>query len=75
MIDLGHAINAVNKKVILENENPNKIVNIVEKIFGFNKQQKGKGIDILTHKQMFQRLPMVLAQVKAGNTSENLLNL
>ena len=74
MIDLGHAINAVNKKVILENENPNKIVNIVEKIFGFNKQQKGKGIDILTHKQMFQRLPMVLAQVKAGNTSENLLN-
>ena len=74
MIDLGHAINAINKKVILENENPNKIVNIVEKIFGFNKQQKGKGIDILTHKQMFQRLPMVLAQVKAGNTSENLLN-
>ena len=74
MIDLGHAINAINKRVILENENPNKIVNIVEKIFGFNKQQKGKGIDILTHKQMFQRLPMVLAQVKAGNTSENLLN-
>ena len=74
MIDLGHAINAVNKKVIIENENPNKIVNLVEKIFDFNKQQKGKGIDILTHKQMFQRLPMVLAQVKAGNTSENLLN-
>ena len=74
MIDLGHAINAINKRVILENENPNKIVNIVEKVFGFNKQQKGKGIDILTHKQMFQRLPMVLAQVKAGNTSENLLN-
>ena len=23
---------------------------------------------------MFQRLPLVLAQVKAGNTSENLLN-
>ena len=23
---------------------------------------------------MFQRLPIVLAQVKAGNTSENLLN-
>ena len=52
MIDLGHAINAVNKKVILENENPNKIVNIVEKIFDFNKQQKGKGIDILTHKDV-----------------------
>ena len=25
-------------------------------------------------KKMLQRLPMVLAQVKAGNTSENLLN-
>ena len=74
MIDLGHAINAVSKKVILENENPNKIVNIVEKFFDFDKQQKCKGIDILTHKQTFQRLPMVLAQVKADNTSENLLN-
>ena len=52
MIDLGHATNAINKRVILENENPNKIVNIVEKIFDFNKQQKGKGIDILTHKHV-----------------------
>ena len=25
-------------------------------------------------KKMLQRLPIVLAQVKAGNTSENLLN-
>ena len=29
---------------------------------------------ILTPKQMVQRLPIALAQVKAGNTSENLLN-
>ena len=29
---------------------------------------------ILTHKQMLQRLPIALAQVKADNTSENLLN-
>ena len=28
----------------------------------------------LTLKQMLQRLPIALAQVKAGNTSENLLN-
>ena len=28
---------------------------------------------ILTPKQMLQRLPIALAQVKAGNTSENLL--
>ena len=29
---------------------------------------------LLTPKQMFQRLPMTLAQVKAGNTSEDVLN-
>ena len=33
-----------------------------------------KGLKILTIKQMLQRLPIALAQVKAGNTSENLLN-
>ena len=34
----------------------------------------GKGIKILTPKQMLQRLPIASAQVKAGNNSENLLN-
>ena len=29
---------------------------------------------ILTPKQMLQRLPMTLVQVKAGKTSDNLLN-
>ena len=32
------------------------------------------GLKILTTKQMLQRLPMAHAQVKAGNTSENLLH-
>ena len=31
-------------------------------------------LKILTPKKMLQRLPIALAQVKAGNTSENLLN-
>ena len=31
-------------------------------------------LQILTPKQILQRLPIALAQVKAGNTSENLLN-
>ena len=35
---------------------------------------KGQGLKILTPKQMIQRLPIALAQVKAGNHSENLLN-
>ena len=34
----------------------------------------GEGPKILTPKQMLQRLPIALAQVKAGHTSENLLN-
>ena len=36
-------------------------------------ETKGTGLKILT-KQMLQRLPIALAQVKAGNNSENLLN-
>ena len=31
-------------------------------------------LKVLTPKQMLQRLPIALAQVKAGNNSENLLN-
>ena len=38
------------------------------------KKKKGKALKILTPKQMLQRLPIALAQVKAGNISENLLN-
>ena len=34
----------------------------------------GEGLRILTSEQMLQRLPIALAQVKAGNISENLLN-
>ena len=34
----------------------------------------GKGLKIFTPKQMLQRLPKALAQVKAGSNSENLLN-
>ena len=35
---------------------------------------KGTELKILTCKQMLQRLPIALAQVKAGNNSESLLN-
>ena len=38
------------------------------------KAAKGTGLKILTSKQMLQRLPIALAQVKAGNNSEGLLN-
>ena len=37
-------------------------------------KNQGKGLKILTPKELLQRLPIALAQVKAGNNSENLLN-
>ena len=38
------------------------------------KATKGTGLEILTPKQILQRLSIALAQVKAGNNSESLLN-
>ena len=38
------------------------------------KATKWTGLKTLTPKQMLQRLPIALAQVKAGNKSESLLN-
>ena len=35
---------------------------------------EGKGLKILTPKQMLQRLPIAIAQVKVGNNLESLLN-
>ena len=58
-----------------EIEKPDKIVDIVEKILKFNKQiQQRKGSKILTPNQTLSRLPISLAQIKAGNNSENLKN-
>ena len=37
-------------------------------------QTEETALKILSPKQMLQRLPIVLAQVKAGNNSESLLN-
>ena len=37
-------------------------------------EQDRTGLKVLTPKQLLQRLPIALAQVKAGNNSKNLLN-
>ena len=56
-------------------KNPNEIVNIVEEILKFNKKkQSGQGLKILTPIQVLSRLPITLAQLKAGNNSEKLKN-
>ena len=60
-----------------EIEQPDKIFKIVEKILDFNKRirkQQGLGLKMLTPNQMLSRLPISLAQLKAGNNSEKLKN-
>ena len=72
-------------------ENANRLLKEIQKLlngfkskmFLIRKETKGKGhlldlakrLKISTSKQMLQRLPIALAQVKGGDTSENLLNL
>ena len=46
-------------------------------IFGYdyeNKELSGSGLKILTNKQMLSRLPILLAQIQAGNNSAKLKN-
>ena len=58
-----------------EIEKPNEIVEIVEEMLKFNKQnQEGKGKKILTPNQILSRLPISLAQLQAGNNSKKLKN-
>ena len=57
-----------------ETENPNEIVNLVENILEFNRQQQGHRLKILTSSQMLSRLPISLAQLQAGNNTETLKN-
>ena len=56
-------------------EDNKKIINIVECIVYLNQlYQSGKRLKILTPDQMLSRLPITLAQLKAGNNSEKLKN-
>ena len=61
----------------MKNEKPNDILRIINEIHDFNKEiqkQQGSGFKILTPNQMLSRLPISLAQLKAGNNSEKLKN-
>ena len=72
--NLKDEIEKMSKKEI-ENEKPNKILKIVKRILKFNKQkQLGLGLKILKPNQMLSRLPICLAELKAGNNSEKLQN-
>ena len=50
---------------------------IVEEILNFNnkiQKQLGQALQILTPNRMISRLPITLAELKAGNNSEKLKN-
>ena len=52
-------------------EKPDLIIDIVEKILEFNRQnEEGQGLKILTPDQMISRLQISLSQLKAGNKSD-----
>ena len=56
----------------IENEKPKKILKIIEEILEFTKQkQQGLGLKSLTPKQILSRLPINLAQLKAGKILKN----
>ena len=56
-------------------EEDEKIIHIVERILELNsKNQLGLGLKILTPDQMLNRLPITLAQLKAGNISKKIKN-
>ena len=63
------------KSFIFQIEENKKIINMVEHILYFNQlDQQGSSLKILTPDQMLSRLPITLAQLKAGHNSEKLKN-
>ena len=63
------------KDKVFKIEENEKIINIVERILELNSEkQSGLGLQISTSNQMLSRLPITLAQLKAGNNSEKLKN-
>ena len=72
-IDSKNKINSISENET-RFEQPNEIVNIVEEILEFNRQQSGQGLKILTPDQMLNRLPNSLAQLKVINNSKKLKN-
>ena len=65
----------VPKNSICKTEENKKIIDIVKTVLELNnKIQSGKQLKVLTPSQMLSRLPISLAQLKAGNDSKKLKN-
>ena len=57
-----------------EQEKDRKIFSDEYSSSGSGLNKKGKGLKVLTNKQMLNRLPILLAQIQAGNNSKSLKN-
>ena len=71
LTDFNNKVNSMSENE-MRFEQPNEILNIVEKIIEFNRQQSGQGPKILTPSQMLNGLPISLFQLNLGNNSEKL---
>ena len=68
-MELNKIVKRITRKVIKLFDDYSRIVS--EAIY---KSKYGEGLKMLTPKQMLQGLPIALAQVTAGNISDNVLN-
>ena len=68
---LKNIVKNVPKNKVFKVEENEKKIDIVERILDLNNEkQLGLGLKILKQNQMLSRLPISLAQLKAGNNSE-----
>ena len=75
LIKIKNIVKNVPKDNKLKTKENEKISDVVERILELNNEnQLGEGLKILTLDQMLSRLPITLAQLKAGNNSEKLKN-
>ena len=72
--ELGSISKNQKKKMIRYARDLKDIVDLYNLKSGSDTSKKGEGLKILTNKQMLNRLPILLAQIKAGNNSKSLKN-
>ena len=53
----------------------NNIADLYNIKSGSDTSKKGEGLKILTNKQMLNHLPILRAQIQAGNNSKSLTNI
>ena len=63
------SVSTIQKKMIRYAKGLEDIADLYNIKSGSDTSKKGEGLKILTNKQMLNRLPILLAQIEAGNNS------